>query len=93
MRIVVVLFAALLTLGLAAFGVVAAQRATVPASHVAMAAKVEPAAPAAPLAAAPRPVAQPVSQIAQTPAAEPAPAPATAVSTSTIPRSWVSPST
>jgi peptidoglycan/xylan/chitin deacetylase (PgdA/CDA1 family) len=54
--------------------VVAAQRASAPASQAAMAAKVEPAA--APVAAAPRPVAQPVSQIAQAPAAEPAQAPA-----------------
>jgi peptidoglycan/xylan/chitin deacetylase (PgdA/CDA1 family) len=69
MRIVVVVFAAFLTLGLAAFGVVAAQRANAPGSqHIAMAAKVEPAAP--------RPVANPVSQIAQAPVAEPAQAPA-----------------
>ena len=66
MRIVVVVFAALLTLGLAAFGVVAAQRANAPGSHMAMAAKVEPAAPAAPVV--PRPV-------AEAPVAEPAPAP------------------
>jgi len=69
MRIVVVVFAAFLTLGLAAFGVVAAQRANAPGSqHIAMAAKVEPAAP--------RPVANPASQIAQAPVAEPAQAPA-----------------
>jgi peptidoglycan/xylan/chitin deacetylase (PgdA/CDA1 family) len=73
MRNVVVVFAALLTLGLAAFGVVAAQRASGPPSHVAMAAKIEPAVPVPPVT--PRPVAQPVSQIAQAAAAEPAPAP------------------
>ena len=68
MRIVVVVFAAFLTLGLAAFGVVAAQRANAPGSHIAMAAKVEPVSP--------RPVENPVSQIAQAPVAEPAQAPA-----------------
>ena len=39
MRVVVVVFAALLTLGLAAFGVVAAQRANAPAASTAMAAQ------------------------------------------------------
>src|ERR1700733_10290942 len=40
MRVVVVVFAALLTLGLAAFGVVAAQRANAPAAATAMSAQV-----------------------------------------------------
>ena len=44
MRVVVVVFAALLTLGLAAFGVVAAQRANAPAAATAMAAQVVPPA-------------------------------------------------
>jgi len=42
MRVVVIVFAALLTLGLAAFGVVAAQRANAPAASTAMAAQVAP---------------------------------------------------
>ena len=42
MRVVVVVFAALLTLGLAAFGVVAAQRANAPAAATAMVAQVAP---------------------------------------------------
>jgi peptidoglycan/xylan/chitin deacetylase (PgdA/CDA1 family) len=44
MRIVVIVFAALLTLGLAAFGVVAAQRANAPAATNTMAAQVAPPA-------------------------------------------------
>jgi peptidoglycan/xylan/chitin deacetylase (PgdA/CDA1 family) len=44
MRVVVVVFAALLTLGLAAFGVVAAQRANAPAATNTMAAQVVPPA-------------------------------------------------
>jgi len=42
MRVVVVVFAALLTLGLAAFGVVAAQRANAPATPTAMSAQAQP---------------------------------------------------
>jgi peptidoglycan/xylan/chitin deacetylase (PgdA/CDA1 family) len=60
MRVVVVVVAALLTLGLAAFGVVAAQRANAPASSV-LASLVTPAAPATRTG----PVAAPVSQVAQ----------------------------
>jgi len=44
MRVVVIVFAALLTLGLAAFGVVAAQRANAPAATNTMAAQVAPPA-------------------------------------------------
>jgi peptidoglycan/xylan/chitin deacetylase (PgdA/CDA1 family) len=60
MRMVVVVVAALLTLGLAAFGVVAAQREKAPASSI-LASLLKPAEPA------PRPVAapSPVSQVAQ----------------------------
>ena len=61
MRVVVVVFAALLTLGLAAFGVVAAQRANAPAAPTAMAAQVAPAAPSA----RPTPVRAPVTDITQ----------------------------
>jgi len=61
MRVVVVVFAALLTLGLAAFGVVAAQRANAPAASTAMAAQVAPAAPSA----RPMPVRGPVTDITQ----------------------------
>ncbi len=66
MRVVVIVFAALLTLGLAAFGVVAAQRANAPAAATAMAAQVAPPAQSA----RPTPVRAPVSDIAQTPAPE-----------------------
>jgi peptidoglycan/xylan/chitin deacetylase (PgdA/CDA1 family) len=61
MRVVVVVFAALLTLGLAAFGVVAAQRANAPATPTAM------AAPAVPpvQSTRPTPVRAPVAEIAQ----------------------------
>jgi peptidoglycan/xylan/chitin deacetylase (PgdA/CDA1 family) len=66
MRVVVIVFAALLTLGLAAFGVVAAQRANAPAAATAMAAQVAPPVQSA----RPTPVRAPVSDIAQTPAPE-----------------------
>src|SRR5580693_4416089 len=66
MRVVVVVFAALLTLGLAAFGVVAAQRANAPAAATAMAAQVAPPVQSA----RPTPVRAPVSDIAQTQAPE-----------------------
>jgi peptidoglycan/xylan/chitin deacetylase (PgdA/CDA1 family) len=66
MRIVVVVFAALLTLGLAAFGVVAAQRANAPAASTAMAAQVAPAAPNA----RPTPVHAPVTDITQSEVSE-----------------------
>ena len=71
MRVVVIVFAALMTLGLAAFGVVAAQRANAPASHVAL---VSQTAPTAPAPVTHTPVSQPVSDITQAPvAAAPAP--------------------
>jgi peptidoglycan/xylan/chitin deacetylase (PgdA/CDA1 family) len=66
MRVVVIVFAALLTLGLAAFGVVAAQRANAPAAAVAMASQVAPPAQSA----RPTPVRAPVSDIAQNQIAE-----------------------
>ena len=66
MRVVVVVFAALLTLGLAAFGVVAAQRANAPAATTAMAAQVAPPAQSA----RPTPVRAPVADIAQNQIAE-----------------------
>jgi peptidoglycan/xylan/chitin deacetylase (PgdA/CDA1 family) len=65
MRVVVIVFAALMTLGLAAFGVVAAQRANAPAS-VALISQTTPAAPAV---IAHIPVAHPVSDIAPAPVA------------------------
>src|SRR5258708_5728357 len=65
MRVVVVVFAALLTLGLAAFGVVAAQRANAPAVATALVAQVAPLAQSA----RPPPVRAPVAEIAQTPEA------------------------
>src|SRR5277367_6300966 len=70
MRIVVVVIAALMTLGLAAFGVVAAQRANGPTSPMALFARVVPVAqPAAPKATdAPAPAA--VHKIAATPFAD-----------------------
>jgi peptidoglycan-N-acetylglucosamine deacetylase len=64
MRVVVVVVAALLTLGLAAFGVVAAQRANAPASSTVLVSQVAPAAPRV------VPVAAPVSQIAQAPVSQ-----------------------
>src|ERR1700691_3301468 len=66
MRVVVVVFAALLTLGLAAFGVVAAQRANAPAAATAMATQVAPPAPSM----RPTPVRAPVADIAQNQMAE-----------------------
>ncbi len=67
MRVVHVVFSALLTLGLTALGVVAAQRSNTPAPRAELAAKFEAAASTT---AGPRPTAQPVSQIVQA-AAEP----------------------
>jgi peptidoglycan/xylan/chitin deacetylase (PgdA/CDA1 family) len=64
MRLVVIVFGALITLGLAAFGVVAAQRATAPAS---------PVAAMAPATTAPVKVSQPVSTVAQAQTTAPAP--------------------
>jgi peptidoglycan/xylan/chitin deacetylase (PgdA/CDA1 family) len=80
MRVVVIVFAALMTLGLAAFGVVAAQRAAGPDSLIALAVHVispgptnNPAPASQPVAApAPRPT-TPVVQVAQG-APEPTPA-------------------
>src|SRR5580692_1042283 len=71
MRVVVIVFAALLTLGLAAFGVVAAQRANAPAAATAMSTQVM-AAQVAPPAQSPRPtpVRAPVADIAQNQIAE-----------------------
>src|ERR1700731_4373888 len=66
MRVVVIVFAALLTLGLAAFGVVAAQRANAPAAATAMATQVAPPAQSA----RPTPVRAPVADIAQNQIAE-----------------------
>jgi peptidoglycan/xylan/chitin deacetylase (PgdA/CDA1 family) len=66
MRVVVVVFAALLTLGLAAFGVVAAQRANAPAAATAMATQVAP--PAQSTRATP--VRAPVADLAQNQIAE-----------------------
>ncbi|HMG79340.1 MAG TPA: polysaccharide deacetylase family protein [Xanthobacteraceae bacterium] len=66
MRIVVIVFAALLTLGLAAFGVVAAQRANAPAPTNTMAAQVAP--PAQSTRATP--VHAPVAELAQNQIAE-----------------------
>ena len=70
MRVVVVVFAALLTLGLAAFGVVAAQRANAPAAatpcYPAMATQVAPPAQSA----RPTPVRAPVADLAQNQIAE-----------------------
>jgi len=82
MRVVVAVIAALVTLGLAAFGVVAAQHAVGPSSIIALAARVispgqsTGAAPPAsqqaqPQAAQPRPPQAPVTQLAQVPAAAP----------------------
>src|SRR5580693_2594755 len=66
MRVVVIVFAALLTLGLAAFGVVAAQRANAPAAATAMATQVAPPAQSA----RPTPVHAPVADLAQNQIAE-----------------------
>jgi peptidoglycan/xylan/chitin deacetylase (PgdA/CDA1 family) len=62
MRVVVVVFAALATLGLAAIGVVAAQRANAPAGPSVLVSQIAPSAPAA----RQQPV-TPVNQIAQAP--------------------------
>jgi peptidoglycan/xylan/chitin deacetylase (PgdA/CDA1 family) len=62
MRVVVVVFAALLTLGLAAFGVVAAQRANAPATPAAMSAQAAPPVQST----RPTPVRAPVAEISQT---------------------------
>jgi peptidoglycan/xylan/chitin deacetylase (PgdA/CDA1 family) len=67
MRVVVVVIAALMTLGLAAFGIVAAQKAAGPASIVALAAHI--ISPSHGVAAAPTPAA--VSQVAQPRSAQP----------------------
>src|ERR1700688_775385 len=74
MRVVVIVVAALLTLGLAAFGVVAAQRANAPASSTVLVSQIAPAVPRA------VPIAAPVSQIAQAPVSQTA-QPAAASST------------
>ena len=66
MRVVVIVFAALLTLGLAAFGVVAAQRANAPAATTAMATQVVPPAQST----RPTPVRAPVVDLAQNQIAE-----------------------
>src|SRR5580700_3472983 len=66
MRVVVIVFAALLTLGLAAFGVVAAQRANAPAAATAMATQVAPPAQST----RPTPVRAPVADITQNQMAE-----------------------
>ncbi len=79
MRALIIVVATLATLGLAAFGVVAAQRANLPGSAVVA---VQAAKPVAPLAASPvsEKIAQPAVQapIAAPAAATPAPAPAPA---------------
>jgi peptidoglycan/xylan/chitin deacetylase (PgdA/CDA1 family) len=87
MRVVVIVIAALMTLGLAAFGVVAAQNPAGPASLIALAAhaisptpsnNVPPQAPPAVVSQAPvRPVANPVVQVSDTTAA-PLPVPSSA---------------
>jgi peptidoglycan/xylan/chitin deacetylase (PgdA/CDA1 family) len=89
MRVVGVVIAALMTLGLAAFGIVAAQKAAGPSSLIALAAHVvspsqnsATAAQAAPVnqAASPRVPQSPVTEIAQAaPAAKGNPAPAASV--------------
>jgi hypothetical protein len=66
MRVVVIVFAALLTLGLAAFGVVAAQRANAPAAANTMAAQVAPPSQST----RPTPVRAPVADLAQNQIAE-----------------------
>jgi peptidoglycan/xylan/chitin deacetylase (PgdA/CDA1 family) len=74
MRVVVAVIAALVTLGLAAFGVVAAQKAAGPSSIIALAARVispgqnpvaTPPASQPAQAVQPRPVQSPVTQVAQ----------------------------
>ncbi len=68
MRIVVIVFAALMTLGLAAFGVVAAQRANAPGSANALLSHLSAPAPTAPTAPVHQP-GNPVAQIATAPVA------------------------
>ena len=71
MRVVVIVFAALLTLGLAAFGVVAAQRANAPAAATAISTQGMSAQVAPPVQSArPTPVRAPVADLAQTQAPE-----------------------
>jgi peptidoglycan/xylan/chitin deacetylase (PgdA/CDA1 family) len=71
MRVVVIVFAALLTLGLAAFGVVAAQRANAPAATTAMSTQVMAAQVVPPAQSArPTPVRAPVADLAQNQIAE-----------------------
>jgi len=76
MRFVISIVAALMILGLAAFGVVSAQKMAATPSQATADSAAAPAAQVAPAPARRHPV-NPVSQIAQT-AAEPAPAPAAA---------------
>jgi peptidoglycan/xylan/chitin deacetylase (PgdA/CDA1 family) len=85
MRVVVIVFAALMTLGLAAFGVVAAQRAAGPDSLIALAVHViapaqsnNAAPPSQPVAAPAARPSSPVVQIAQPPSGSEANAPAPA---------------
>ncbi|HUD87348.1 MAG TPA: polysaccharide deacetylase family protein [Xanthobacteraceae bacterium] len=68
MRIVVIIFAALMTLGLAAFGVVAAQRANAPGSATTVLSHLSAPAPTAPAAPVHQP-GNPVAQIAAAPVA------------------------
>jgi peptidoglycan/xylan/chitin deacetylase (PgdA/CDA1 family) len=84
MRIVVIVFAALMTLGLAAFGVVAAQRANAPNSTAALVSRVAAAVQTAPAAPA-RPAANPVAQVAAQVQAVADPAPPAAVTASAPP--------
>jgi peptidoglycan/xylan/chitin deacetylase (PgdA/CDA1 family) len=78
MRFVISIVAALMILGLAAFGIVSAQRISASRSQATASDSPETPAPqAAPTAARRHPVVNPVSQVAQT-AGEPAPAPAAA---------------
>jgi peptidoglycan/xylan/chitin deacetylase (PgdA/CDA1 family) len=97
MRVVVAVIAALVTLGLAAFGVVAAQHAAGPSSIIALAARVispgqstEAAPPASqqaqPQAAQPSPPLAPVTQLAQVnTAAPPAAAPSVLAANQNLP--------
>jgi peptidoglycan/xylan/chitin deacetylase (PgdA/CDA1 family) len=85
MRVVVIVFAALMTLGLAAFGVVAAQRAAGPDSLIALAVHViapaqsnNAAPPSQPVAAPAARPSSPVVSVAQTPSGSDANAPAPA---------------
>jgi peptidoglycan/xylan/chitin deacetylase (PgdA/CDA1 family) len=68
MRIVVIIFAAVMTLGLAAFGVVAAQRANAPGSATALLSHLSAPAPTAPAGPVHQP-GNPVAQIAAAPVA------------------------